>query len=136
MILLDTTVLVYAVGEEHPLKEPCRRILSLHATGQIELATTIEVIQEFAHVYARRRRPPEAVNIALQWVTGLDVIATTREDLLHGLVLFEERAALSAFDAILAAVALRHPEKSLISADRAFSAIRGLKWRSPTTFRE
>ena len=27
MIILDTGVLIYAVGEEHPLREPCRRLI-------------------------------------------------------------------------------------------------------------
>lgn len=27
MIVLDTTVLVYATGTEHPLREPCRRLV-------------------------------------------------------------------------------------------------------------
>ena len=64
MILLDTTVLSYAVGADHPLREPCRRLLRAHGNGHIEATTTIEVIQEFVHVRARRRSRPDAVALA------------------------------------------------------------------------
>ncbi len=55
MILLDTSVLVYAVGGEHPLREPCRRVVNEIGAGRLAATTTVEVIQEFAHVRARRR---------------------------------------------------------------------------------
>ena len=47
MIVLDTTVLVYAVGAEHPLREPNRRLIDAIATGRVDATTTAEVIQEF-----------------------------------------------------------------------------------------
>ena len=55
MIVIDTTVLSYAVGVEHLLRDPCIRLLRAHADGAIDAATTIEVVQEFVHVRARRR---------------------------------------------------------------------------------
>ena len=64
MILFDTTVLSYAVGVEHPLREPCRRLLRAHGDGHIEAATTIEVVQEFVHVRARRRSRADSVSVA------------------------------------------------------------------------
>src|SRR3546814_18276501 len=42
VIVLDTTVLAYAVGDAHPLRDPCRRLLSAHAMGRVEAATTLE----------------------------------------------------------------------------------------------
>src|SRR2546422_121951 len=59
VIVLDTTVLAYAVGTEHPLRDPCRRMVAAILDGSITATTTIDVIQEFAHGYARRR--PRAV---------------------------------------------------------------------------
>ena len=53
MIVLDTTALVYAVGGEHPMREPSRRLVEAIAAGRIEATTTVEVIQEFVHVRAR-----------------------------------------------------------------------------------
>ena len=74
MIIVDTTVLAYAVGEEHPLREPCRRLLAAHASGTIEATTTVEVLQEFAHVRARRRTREDAVNLTRLYLVALNPI--------------------------------------------------------------
>jgi predicted nucleic acid-binding protein len=46
MIVLDTTVLAYAVGGEHPLRNPCRRLLA--APDSAPDARTTEPHQEWA----------------------------------------------------------------------------------------
>jgi predicted nucleic acid-binding protein len=89
MIILDTTVLVYAVGEEHPLREPCRRFLAAHASATIEATTTIEVLREFVHIRARRRTREDAAELTRSYVAAFDPIATTLADLDAGLSLFE-----------------------------------------------
>lgn len=133
MILLDTTVLGYAVGAEHPLREPCRRLLRAHGDGRVEAATTIEVVQEFAHVRARRRSRADAVTLARHYIAGLRLLVTCAEDLELGLTLFERHPALGAFDAALAAVALNHGADALVSADRAFGQVPNLRWVDPAT---
>lgn len=60
MIVLDTTVLVYAKGAEHPLRDPCRDLVAAIADERIAATTTAEVIQEFVHVRARRRDRSDA----------------------------------------------------------------------------
>lgn len=89
MIVLDTTVLGYAVGSEHPLRAPCRRLLDAHARGLVAGATTIEVIQEFAHVRARRRSRADAVALARHAMAAFTLLISRPEDLGLGLVLFE-----------------------------------------------
>jgi predicted nucleic acid-binding protein len=54
MIVFDTTVLVYAKGADHPLRDPCRQLIAA-AERRIEATTTVEAIQEFVHVRSRRR---------------------------------------------------------------------------------
>jgi hypothetical protein len=126
MILLDTTVLVYAVGEEHPLRDPCRRLLAAHADGRIEAVTTVEVIQEFTRVRARRLGRADAVRLARQYRAAFELLAATPDDLERALALFERHPAVGAFDAVLAAVALERRVDALVSADRAFAGIPGL----------
>lgn len=133
MIILDTTILAYAVGEEHPLRDPCRRLLETHADGRIEATTTVEVIQEFAHIRARRQTRPDAVRLARRYMAAFTLLATTPDDLDRALDLFEEHRTLGAFDAVLAAVALAHRADALVSADRAFASIPGLSFVDPTT---
>ena len=133
MIIVDTTVLAYAVGDEHPLREPCRRLLAAHANGTIEATTTVEVLQEFAHVRARRRTREDAVNLTRLYSIALSPIVTTAADLDAGLSLFEQHPELGAFDAVLAAVALAHGADALVSADGAFASVPELVWIDPAT---
>ena len=133
MIVLDTTVLSYAVGTEHPLREPCRRLLAAHSHGLVEAMTTIEVIQEFAHVRARHRPRADAVALARHYRAALPLLMTRAEDLDLGLTLYDRYPALGAFDAVLAAVALNQHAEALISADHAFSAVPHLPWVDPAT---
>jgi len=133
MIILDTTILAYAVGEEHPLRDPCRRLLTAHAEGRVDATTTVEVIQEFAHVRARRLDRPDAVRLARQYASAFSLLVTTPEDLDRGLDLFERWPVVGAFDAVLAAVALGRRAEALVSADQAFAAIPGLPFVDPAT---
>ena len=133
MVILDTTVLVYAVGDDHPLREPCLRVLAAHRDGSVRATTTMEVLQEFAHVYARRHGRAAAVEVASRYADALDPLVTGIPDLRIGLDLFARHPELGAFDAVLAGVALHHAADALISADRAFGVIAGLRWVDPAS---
>lgn len=133
MIILDTTVLVYAVGDEHPLRDPCRRLLEAHADERLEATTTIEAIQEFTHIRARRRTRADAVGIARHYLAAFSPLMTTPDDLDRGLQLFERHRELGAFDAVLAAVALGRGAEALVSADQAFASVADLPWIDPGT---
>jgi predicted nucleic acid-binding protein len=133
VILADTTVLAYAVGDAHPLCEPCRRLLEAHAAGQIELTTTVEVLQEFAHIRARRRSREDAARVTRSYLAAFEPLLTTPAELDRGLELFERYETLGAFDAVLAAVALERGAEAVVSADRAFADVAGLPWIDPAT---
>jgi predicted nucleic acid-binding protein len=134
LIVLDTTILVYAKGAAHPLQLPCRTLLEAVAAGAIEATTTPEVIQEFAHVRSRRRRRRDAAQLAVAFAELLSPLLTIEEvHLLAGLRLFERHARLGAVDAVLAAAALESGADALLSADTTFSDVRGLLHVVPGT---
>lgn len=127
MIVLDTTVLVYAKGSNHPLRDPCRRLIGAISEGGIEATTTAEAIQEFVHIRARRRDRSDAAALGRDYTDLLSpLLAPTDRELRRGLELFEEQPDLGAFDAVLAATALNAGAASLVSADRAFSSVADL----------
>lgn len=133
MILVDTTVLAYAVGTDHHLREPCRLLLEGVRDGRVRACTTVEVVQEFAHVRARRRPRPEAAARAREYALGFSpLIRPDEDDLSHGLDIFAATASLGPFDAVLAAVALRR-RWALASADRAFDDVDGLRHLDPSS---
>ncbi len=132
MIILDTTVLVYAVGSDHPLREPCRSIVAAISEAAIAATTTVEVVQEFTHVRARRCGRTDAADTARSYAALLaPLLVVDADDLSAGLDLFAHHDQLGAFDCVLAAVALRRRTPTLVSADAAFSAIGALHHVDP-----
>lgn len=124
MIVLDTTVLVYAKGSDHPLRDPCRELVAAIADERIAATTTGEVIQEFVHVRARRRDRSDAVALGRDYAALLSpLLDITGDQLQRGLTLFETTPGLGAFDAVLAATAAAAGATALVSADTAFAAV-------------
>ncbi len=128
MIVLDTTVLVYAKGAEHPFREPCRQLIGAIADGTVAATTTPEVIQEFVHVRARRRGRADAAQLGDDHADLLaPLLSVGTETLRRGLAIYVMHEALGAFDAVLAAAAIDAGAMALVSADRAFTAVDGLR---------
>jgi len=129
VIVLDTPVLVYAVGVEHPLRRPATGLVERIAEGRIRATTTIEVVQEFAHVRARRHGRADAVALARHYATLLaPLLVTEAADLEDGLRLFAWNDRLGSFDAVLAAATARVDPHVLVSSDRAFADVEGLRF--------
>jgi predicted nucleic acid-binding protein len=127
MIVLDTTVLVYVKGADHELRDPCRSLLVAVAAGQIEATTSLEAIQEFVHVRARRRSRTDAAALGRDYAQLLSPLLTiSGKELRAGLALFEAVDRLGAFDAVLAAAAIAVGAEALVSADRAFESVPGI----------
>lgn len=134
MIVVDTTILVLAVGTEHPLRAAARRLVDLVAARALEATTTPEVVQEFAHVRARRRGRRDAVALAQRYADLFSPLLITEADQLQrGLRLFEEHPELGAFDAILAAAAIATDATALVSADGDFAVVPDLRHVMPGT---
>ncbi len=90
MIVLDTTVLVYAKGADHPLRDPCRALIEAVAAGEIAATASVEAIQEFVHVRARRRPREDAAKLGADYAELLSpLLNVTIEHLRRGLELFE-----------------------------------------------
>jgi len=124
VIVLDTTVLLYAKGIDHPLREPSRRLIAAVAEGELDATTTVEVIQEFVHVRARRRSRADAVTLGSDYRELLSpLLAVSADHLRDGLALFERTERLGVFDAVLAAATLEVGAQALISADNAFADV-------------
>lgn len=127
MIVLDTTVLVYATGRASEYREPCRRLLVAVADGTLAATTTVEVVQEFVHVRSRRQGRDDAAALGQAYATLLaPLLPVDGGDLERGLELYRRLDRLGAVDAVLAAAALGRQASALVSADGGFSAVPGL----------
>jgi uncharacterized protein len=134
VIVLDTTVLAYAVGLDHPFRDPARRLIEAVTAGRLRATTTVEVIQEFAHIGSRRRDRATAAELARRYHRLLSPLLIPDETALeHGLQLFERHPLLGSFDAVLAAAAISVDAEALVSTDGGFSGIRRLRHVDPST---
>ncbi len=92
------------------------------------------MLQEFAHIRARRHGRADAARLARRYGELLSpLLVVEAGHLERGLRLFEEHRELGAFDAVLAATALAHEASALISADADFRVVRGLHHVAPGT---
>lgn len=132
MILVDTSVLVYAVGDDHELRAPCRELVQLVADGTVSATTTVEAVQEFVHVRARRRPRADAAALGRAYATLFAPLTQpAAADLEQGLELFERHPALGAFDSVLAATAQRVGDGLLATTDGAFRTVDSLRLLDP-----
>lgn len=127
MIILDPTVLVYAVGEAHRFRDPCQRMIVAIRDGHVMATTTPQVVQEFAHVRARRRGRADARRLGIEYTDLLSPLLAVDEDGLRaGLDLFGAAGRPGAFDSLVAAAGLAN-HATVVSADVAFGDIPGLR---------
>jgi predicted nucleic acid-binding protein len=127
VVFLDTTVLVFATGGDHALRAPAQRLLKAHRDGEFTAAVTVEVLQELAHVKARRLARTDIALLVRDLAIGLEVVSTTAVDLDAAMDIFARNANVGAFDAVLAAAAIGH-DAALVSADKAFGDVAELRW--------
>lgn len=131
--LYDTSIFIYALGREHPYKEPCREIVRKAAVGDLQGEASGDLLQELMHQRERRTGDRlEAVKAArsvakLAWWHPVEP-----NDVQRGIDLFEAHAGLSARDAVFAALALNRDIDAILATDRGFDEIEGLERIDPT----
>ncbi len=125
--LYDTNVFVYALGGEHALRAPCRRILERAAEGDLRGEASVDLIQEVAHQRYRQTRQRAAAARAARRVAQAVILHSLEpQDLSLALGLFEQSARMSPRDACFAAVALNRGIDAILSADRDFDGVPGI----------
>ena len=132
MILIDSNVIMYAAGANHPNKLPSVALLARVAAGEIEATIDAEVLREILHRY-------RAIG---QWSDGRRVYDLTRQlfpDVLPITTTVLDRARrlldadprLMAREAIHAAVVMSEGMEAVSSYDRDFDRIMGIVRQEP-----
>ena len=131
--LYDTAIFTYALGGEHPYKEPCRQIVRKATAGELRGEASADLIQEFTNQRLRRTGNRDSAAEAARDVAKLVRLHPVEpDDALLGIDLFETNPRLDARDAVFAAVALNRGIDVILATDRAFDEIRGLERIDPT----
>ena len=124
MILLDTTCLVYAVGDDHERRASARALMDAALRGTITARTTSQIIMEFAHVRGRRRDRKDAASLARDFSDLLGPLeTTTAPDVATALTLWQDNPRIGSFDALLLAVAVRTGAEAIVSEDAGLARV-------------
>lgn len=130
--LLDTAVFVYAVGDDHPYREPCRRLLAPDVLSAYGGEASVQAIQELLHQRARRTgNRPEAAEVARAMSQLCPLHDLTDTDLRLGLRLFDGSPRLTGRDALHAATAINRGIATIISPDADLDGLDGLTRLDP-----
>ncbi|MDE2875204.1 MAG: type II toxin-antitoxin system VapC family toxin [Gemmatimonadota bacterium] len=123
MVFVDTSVLMFAVGRDHPLRSPARRFFAAATADRQPLATSSEVLQELAHAYLPVERM-QALAAALRIVdrTRMEVWPLERDDVILGIDLATRHPALGARDLCHLASCQRRGVTRIQTFDRALRA--------------
>jgi uncharacterized protein len=130
---VDTAVLMYAAGGEHPLRAPCQRILKRVEVGELDAIISVEVVQELVHRYLAIRR----LDLALTGATAaMDLFAPVLP-VTHAVMrrvpdLARSYNRLASRDLVHVAVCQDEGIAEIISPDRGFDAVAGIRRIDPS----
>ena len=128
MRLIDTNVIVYAVGSVHTLKQASDRILSDIAAGTLTANLDVETLQEVLHLYSsrgERRKGFRTIEHLLMLFPNPFPIG--REEIERARDLMMKHPFLGARDGIHAAVVQTHDLEGIVTADKVFDRIKRLR---------
>lgn len=130
MILIDSNIPMYLVGQKHPLKaravELCRELASR------KMVADAEVMQEILHRYSAIDRR-DAIQPCFDALYGLvdEILPVTEQTVLEAKVLMlavgSGRLQLSAREAIHAAIMREHRINDILSFDAGFDSLASIR---------
>ena len=128
MILIDSNVPMYLVGAAHPHKADAQRFLERFVTDNRRLVSDAEVLQEILHRYVAIDRR-DAIQPAFDALLGVvdHILPITVETLQSARDIVLGSPALSARDALHVAVMRQHDIQEILSFDRGFDDIPGVR---------
>jgi len=132
MILLDTNILMYSAGADHPNKAPSLKLLRRVAAGELEANIDTEVLQEILHRYRSLGRWNDGRKVfELARKLFPEVLAVTGEVMDQAKRLADTHPNISARDAVHAAVVAVHKLDGICTFDADFARIAGCKRIAP-----
>ena len=131
MILIDSNVIMYAAGADHPHKRPSVALLERVAGGEVEATIDAEVLQEILHRYraiGRWEDGRRVYDLTRQLFPA--VVPVTAEVMDRARRVLDADGHIMARDALHAAVVMAEGLDGLCSYDRDFDRIRGIDRKS------
>lgn len=123
---------MYAVGKDHPHRGPCRAVLEQVERDEIDVVTSVEVLQEILHRYFSLNRPGLAELAYRSLEKSCEqILPVTKADLDRAFDLLKSHPDIRSRDAVHAAVMLNHGLVRILSTDTHFDHIAGITRVAP-----
>lgn len=122
---MDSNVPMYVAGRDHPLRDPALRFVERARSGEFEICTSTEVLQEILYRYAGLRRLDAAREVYESFVDLCPVVlpvSLADTDRAKELVCSGAQAGVR--DAIHVAVMLNNGVRRIASFDTGFDRLR------------
>lgn len=133
-VLLDSAVVATALGDESPLRETCRRIVTAVSGDAIRGYASVEMIQELVHHRLRRTGNRDVAAADGRDAAAMCTLLNFDREVLDLSLELIERTAIRGRDAVHAATALAYGIDTIVSPDRAFDGIPGIIRVDPVEF--
>jgi predicted nucleic acid-binding protein len=128
VILLDTSIIMYAGGGLHPCKAPALRVLRRVAAGELAGAVNAEVLQEILHRFRGTPRWADGLRMYELARHAIALVLPITEGVMDRAVrLMQRHPTLSTRDAVHAATAMADGFLGICSFDADFDTVVGLK---------
>jgi len=125
-LFIDSAVIAYAIGEDHPQRDACRALVGAAQRGEVTLHASVELIQEVLFHRLRRTDRHGAVEEA-RAVSRLVDLHPFDASVLDRSLDLTESTSIGGRDAIHAATALLWGFDAIVSPDRDFDGVPGLR---------
>ena len=132
---IDTAVIMYAAGGEHPLRDPSRRVLSRIGNGDLDGVISAEVVQEIIHRFVSIRRSDvgqEQAREAMDFFAP--VLPITHAVMRRVPDLARKYPSLDARDLLHVATCIHEGITDIVSTDRGFDQVAEVRRIDPTEF--
>lgn len=129
-LFVDTGVLAHALGGEHPQRTGCQALLAAARRGDVDLHASVEMVQELAFHRLRRTDRSTAVTQA-RAAAELCILHPFDAEVLDRALELTATTRLGGRDAVHAATALLAGFSAIVSPDRDFDEVAGLRRIDP-----
>ena len=132
IFFLDANIVMYALGGPHLYREPCRKALAAVQADVIDVVMNVEVLQEILHRYRAVADPVRAEHVFIRVRDLCEVILPVRlRDMDLAVTLLKQFPSLRTRDAIHAATMLHAGIRRILTTDRHFDAVKGIRRVDP-----
>ena len=128
MVFVDSNIPMYVAGRDHPLRDPARRFLERARSGDVDICTSTEVLQEILYRFAALKRLDLAASVYDLFVHLYPtVLPVALADTDRAKALLVASRGMSVRDAVHAGVMLNHDIAEIASFDQGFDGIEGIR---------